>query len=427
MTISSIYLNPISPLSAQVAGFTPPSGAKTLSLEMYRFVIESIRTADAQDGDLFLKRYFEGPQAVWEATHGRIWDLQSLWSAVDCPEALLPYLKMIVGWTPDFREVTDGLDALGLRRLIANSAPLFSARGPESTIRGMLGLMTGARTRVLNWFDGRMLVGETSIAAALALSNPAGVAVVCAPGGSGAVDFVTTSDHQRLYVRIADDGTLDHALVRGLVGLMRPTGERVEIGYVSLLDLFEVDNDHFQWGSHTATIPTVSGGSAKLSGTGLERVHAVVPHATDWTNYVATLVLTGTGRHGVEFYSLDALNYYDAVLDAAADTVEVRRTVAGVTTTLASAPLGGPVLLAAGHAHSVRVSVATTLSGTLVPTNTVEVYVDGTLALAYTDTLAGIPAGGSVGFRHEAGGTVEVYEVEVAQVPMTTDVLDINS
>lgn len=133
------------------------------NLDMYNFLIEPIRNADIKEGNLLVKRYLEGPQRAWDTIVDRINALPNLWSVTDIEDAYLPYLKNIVGWTKELDYITDRLDSLALRRLIAASGLIWKKKGPEDTLIDVLRIATGARARIWNWFDFRWVIDETGL------------------------------------------------------------------------------------------------------------------------------------------------------------------------------------------------------------------------------------------------------------------------
>jgi hypothetical protein len=126
----------------------PPPGPPVVAAEieggfpfdMYRFIIFEIRRKDLQGspkpGSLFLKRYLEGPNAIWQDNVAKIQSIPDIWSVTKIDDRLLTYLKWIVGWTDEeqLKKITDAVDDATLRRLIAASGRLWNTRGPEDAV-----------------------------------------------------------------------------------------------------------------------------------------------------------------------------------------------------------------------------------------------------------------------------------------------------
>ena len=217
MAITDIALNPIQP-GGTVGGFLgwaePEQPYEELNLDMYEFIIQEIRSRDAKEGFLFLKRFLAGPQTMWGQAQEKIFDLKNLWSVTDCPDELLGYLKQIVGWTPKLKAITDGLDAPALRRLIRASVPLWKSRTSENAIVDVINLMVARRARVLTWFDFRWITGKTFLGEQFKGRDPW---LIQFPGGGLAPEQWST-------IRVVTPA--NKQLLRDVLELMRPVGER---------------------------------------------------------------------------------------------------------------------------------------------------------------------------------------------------------
>lgn len=289
MTIQDLAFNPLADGSAaSMLGYSEPAALEDTQLEMYRFIIEGIRIADQKDGRLFLKRFLEGPQAIWGQLQERIFAALKLWSVTECPDEYLVYLKQIVGWTPSLARITDGLDDQTLRRLIGTSVRLWKERGTEDAMEDVIRLTTAARLRVWNYFDFRWIIGETGCGHEDDGDDP--WIIDLEPG-------VDETDNAYVFnLRIVDGGSLDRALVRNLVKLMRPSNERVEINYLHFMDLFQVDADNSQW---AGSVLTVADGVASLSTTaagGVALATVDVLGAELWDEYIVSARVRGSGN-----------------------------------------------------------------------------------------------------------------------------------
>lgn len=418
MAITDIAGNPLAPATpGQMLGFIEVTAAEVLNLDMYRFLHQQIRTADEKEGNLFVRRFFDGPQALWRITQGKIFDIKKLWSVTEIPDAFLQYLKNIVGWTKEeiTKRVTDDLDAFTLRRLISISVPLWKTRGPEDTIIDILQALTGERLRIWNWHDLKWILDETEMSEDHQGRDPF---VVELPSEG--------VDEYEFNVRIVDSGDLNRELVVNVVKLMRPLGERIEVSYLAFLDRFQIENDNVQWGAITGgtggnpVVPTVTGGVAKLTDAALESSFVIAEQALAWTEYVAywrMRATAGTGSIIAIFYATDLDNDYRVEVDFSAQTVILKKQTADTPSTIATFVPSS--ILTLGEYFGIRVHVA--VEGA---TNRIRVYLDGDEIISATDSDH---IAGSIGFGHTAGIDVELDEAEVFEVPLESDTIDINA
>lgn len=415
MTIQDLAGNLFVTQSSPMIGFVQVdlTSPRQLQLLIYRFLIEGIREDDQLRGDRFVERFLQGPQEVWNGIDRSIRLLPNMWSIAKCEDRFLPYLKWIVGWTSELDYITDDLDSATLRRLIAASVPFWKIRGGEPALADILQLITGARVRVWNWFDIRWICGETIMSEEHQGYDPWMLSLPGAPN----------YDENRMNVRIVDDGTLNRKLVRNLVKLTRPAGERITISYIGLLDLFTSDGDTSQWtNSVGATTPTVANGMMLIGPT--NSVYANVDGAESWQNYVASVRFRGPFLIFEVYRTGDGDNYL-VYVDTGSSQVALFRFLAGTPTPLVleatyDHPPGGAWFLSQDLFYTVRVEISPELA-----TNRIQVWLDGNLMISTTDAT------------HDAGGiafsglftpsTAEIDEVELFFLPLEEDVIDINS
>lgn len=408
--IRDIAWNPLaSGSTGQMLGYTePPAEDVALALDIYRFILNGIRIEDQKD-ILFLKRYLEGPQQIWNRIQEIIFSIKDLWSTTDCPDEYLRYLKNIVGWTVELEPITDELDDDSLRRLIAVSWAIWKERGSEDAIINVLELLMTSKLRLWNWFDYRWVLGETELSEE---HEGRDSWMIDLPVDGGSDEYYSN-------LRIVDDGELNRTLVRNIVKLMRPVGERYEISYIDFLDLFTIA-DSSQWTIPVGSLTIADGNAKLLDDTILESMYTAIAASALWENYVATWRLKGTvtkssGSYGAIFYVQDELNGYVVALSAILQTVSLFRVVAGVSTLLKSANC----LLFDDVYNTIRVQV--TPEGA---TNRIKVYIDGNLKISETDDEY---TEGRIGAYHAPDATLQVDEVEMFQLPLTTEPVDINS
>lgn len=412
MPIQDFAFNPLAlPASGQMLGFVEPVEAEEeLALRIYMFLIEGIRQEDQQNGQLFVKRYLEGPQLVWGQIQQTIFRLKSLWNINEIDDAYLDLLKRIVGWTPDLDDITDALDADTLRRLIAASAALWKERGTEDALSNVVSLVVAARSRIWNWFDFRWISDETGMGVEHDGRDPW---------------VISITDNVTINFRIVDDGTLNRQLVRNLANLMRPLNERVEITYLRFLDLFTIENDAVQWlgvlgstpgmlvADGVGTVDSKPGGGFAIVVVSPDVVVAGVPI---WSNYVVTARVKGKTQWGMVFGWQDTNNYYRLLFSKPLNSIFLDRIQSG------SFGLGTDVTtpVVEDMWYSIRIQFSPEGAGVRIV-----VYIDSEEIFNVSDTefTAGRP-----GFiRIITNGECHVDEVEVLGLPAESDLVDINS
>lgn len=393
----------------------PAAPEELLPLDMYRFLLEPIRQEDAKrEGAFFVKRFLEGPQELWLQIQEKIFSIRDLWSITDCPDEYLTYLKNIVGWTSELDVITDRLSAKSLRRLIAASIPLWKSRGSEDTLSDVLKLVTGAQSRIYSWFDYRWIADETETGEEHEGRDPW---IIELPGPPTLNEYYST-------MRIVDDGNLDRELVREIIKFMRASGERVEVAYVDFMERFTIEDDLTQWSTLEGTsYLEVEEGVGKLWDSS-QRQSIVVsdgafPNSSQWDEYVGYWRIKGKdgGEFGVLFYVQDDSNYYMVALDVATNAVVLSKKVAGAYTPIASYTPTTP--LYADVWYGVRIHTNDEGSDTRI-----KIYVDSNEVIDVADSTYN---DGSLGVYHISGYTVTLDEVEMFQLPLDTEVVDINS
>ena len=401
--------------SKQFIGYTEPeSTPETLSLKMYNFLLYSIRQADStREGAFFVKRLFEGPQAVWQKTHDKIFSIKNLWSITKCPDEALKFLKWIVGWTSELDYVTDELDNDTLRKLIATSVPLWRKRGIEETTLDILTIVANARCLIWNWFDYRWIIDETEFG-----ENHQGRDswIIDNPGEPDFGEYYST-------LRIVDDSTLNRTLVKNIVKLMRPCGERMEIAYIDFLDRFLVEGDTSQWDTPSGSSVVAENGHGVLDDSAYQLAVVTTGDSAVWTRYVFYCRIKGIGTgnsYGVVFYYLDVDNYYELVLniDSVSNDYVLNKVVGGSSTLVTSGTISQKILDDVWYGVRIHIDVE---SGS----NRIKLYIDGSEIFNILDSST--LDSGTIGFFSSASTTSELDECELFQLPLVTELVDINS
>lgn len=294
MAISDVALNPLAgPSTGLMTGYVSPSlGPEDLQLSMYNFLAEPIRYKDSQEGQLFVQRLLEGAQTIWSEDQQRIFSIKDLWSITDCPDDYLKYLKRIIGWTTDLDSITNNLSPKALRRLIAATAPLWKSRSTENSIVDVLNIIAGNYSRVWNWFDYRWILGETAFEEQHQGRD------------AWLVDMPGTGEEYWSTIRLIDPGVANRQLIKDVVNLMRPTGERYEIIYLHFLDIFDIDGDTSRWEipnvAFGTALPTVADDVAKFTASGSQGITANNTDSYDWTDRIVYARMKGTANSTID-------------------------------------------------------------------------------------------------------------------------------
>jgi len=377
-----------------------------LKLRVYNFLLEGIRAED-QENAQFWERFLEGPQSIWSILTDTILLIPSLWDVSSIQDQFLEHLQRIVGWTPNLaQKVTARLDYDTLRRLISLSVAFWKVRGSEDSIQELLSVVTNNRSRVLNWFHYRWLVGETQ-----------------AGEDHDGIDPWLEPDASSYNVRIVDRPFLDRPLFRELIKLTRPTGERVDITYLGFLDLFEVDGDKAQW-TDGAGVSSVSDGLLKLDTDSVsQETHVSVDDSGNWREYVVTFKAKGSSDYVFEFYRSSLTDQYELRKIAGSSSVQLRSLVAGTPSVITT------VDLEAVYGERIEDDVFYSWRIEIVDegaTNRIRIHWESEQIISTTN---GDHAEGSIGVSHwnTAGAKIEVDEVELIFLPATTETIEINT
>lgn len=419
-TIMDHVSNPLpTPATASMLGWSDPlSDGETLELKMYLFIISSLRQMDQDQGDLFIKRLFDGPQAIWEATNVRAHSVKDLWSVTDCPDRFLPYLKNIVGWTSAYDSITNKLSYAALRRLIGNSVAFWKTRGTDPSTLGIISQVTGAGARIVNWFDYRWVLDET---------DPSH------EGDGNDPWIISVGDTNEYTIKIVDDGTLDRELAIELLKLTRPAGERIEVVWMDSLDGFDTDGDLTRWGDPIALQEVDQAGDDPVVEDG--RLYWVAnDHLTflpSTASAAAQVCITARVRGvfgGLVFNYVDADNFH--FVANGGDSMIVATVVAGVQTTptpvYGESPYLFPFDLATDAWYTLR--LVTTVDDATAPTLLhVSVYIEGVLASRFE--LSDHVSGGLYGLLSSVFGslTFECDDFEAIRLPSNNSYIDINT
>jgi phage tail-like protein len=405
--------NPLVSQQAGMLGFIPPALVEEdLNLKMYLFILENIRVEDQIRGDRFLERFLEGPQSVWKTIHDTIRSIPGLWDVAKVDAKFLPFLKKIVGWTKEIESIPNALDTPALRRLLSTSVAFWKQRGPDEALLNLMSQVTGARLRMWDWFDFRFILDETALGEDHEGRDPH---MISLPGPPNV-------DERRYNIRIVDDGTLNHQVVRDIAALTRPSLERVEISYIGFLDLFETDDDDSQWAEQSGDI-LISGGTLSLDDDLItELAYVSLGESMDWSNYVATWRIRGdtdpSSEFGALFYRTGPGDFYVVMINITTNTMRLVKFVGSVPTQLGFVNFTStPFQFLPDVYYAIRVEVVPEGSN-----NQIRVFLDSELQIEAVD---GSHAEGTLGVLHTPGATLEMDELEMFFNPLVTDTIDI--
>lgn len=388
-----------------------------LKLDMYSFLIKPIRDQDIQAGKEFVRRFLLGGQAVWQMTIEKIESIKKLWSITECPDEFLQYLKRIVGWTPDLDKITEGLNYATLRRLIAVSVPIWKTRSTETSIIDVLYTIVPGRARLWSWFDLRWVLDITIISEEHQGRDPWVLAI---------------QDQYWMNVRIVDnpEGTANQQLIKDMLNLMRPCGERFEIVYLHFLEQFEQDGDLTQWSQVVSeplvTAPVVSGGKLQLlDTTQAEKLWSDVKNPELWDGCMVSARMKGStssasAGFGYAFY-FEPVNVdgYFVQLRKVDNTLVLGKFTGGTPSDITVLDLSTVgIALANDRWYFLRTQV--TPEGA---TNRIKVYLDGELLINTTDATY---TNGAVAVLHTANCTAECDEIEIMILPVNSETVEIN-
>lgn len=126
--------------------------------DIFKFLHKPIRDAD-KDQLNFLERYLLGPQAIWEE---KIWNkINEILILIDPNKTPQPrLLKDHVGLTKELNNITNDISDIDLRKLIFLAVALWKTKGTEPGYINIIRIFTGSESRLFNWFDFRLVVGE---------------------------------------------------------------------------------------------------------------------------------------------------------------------------------------------------------------------------------------------------------------------------
>ncbi|PNX50394.1 MAG: hypothetical protein BV456_06855 [Thermoplasmata archaeon M8B2D] len=407
-TIDLAYNQLINGTTIQGIGYVETTEEEELALEIYRFIIESIRK---EDKNLDLFNFVQGPQLVWEQIHRRIFQVKDLWNVSDIEDEYLQYLQSIVGWVGSLTKITQSLNYDTLRRLISVSVRFWKTRGSENSTINILSLATQAESRIWNWFDYRWIIDETQLTEEHGGRDSN---IINLPGEPEYEEYQSN-------VRIVDNGNLDRTLVKNLLKLTRPCSERITITYIRFLDLFNVDDDKTKWTERSGDL-IVLDGTAKFENTALgEAVYATefLPTSYELDKYIIYFRVKVNCQNsyvsGIEFRSDGSgENSYVVYFDPENQQMVFHKLISGSISNINYFDCSTSGGLYNNLWYGLRLDLQYPY---------IKIYLDGRLIFNITDSTY---YEGTFGFFTELESTIEVDEIEMFELPIETDTIGIN-
>jgi hypothetical protein len=298
----------------------------SFSWDAYRFLLNRIR-----EGDKFqlLERYFQGPQAQWEAIHGDILRLLTLFDVDNVEDNYLNYMKWLVGWTSELDHITEDLTAADLRKLIPLTIPLWRQKGTPLGIESAIRLLTGRNASFLTWFHARWIVEETGLFRHGYEGDPWVVGD----------DYGSRDEYLSILLLMNEIG-VDLDLVHNLAELNRPVGETIKIVYADLWDNFRFGRQ--KWKTISGDDPVWDETNARLLVPDGTRLSVNVFNVRDWDEVVFNHVLilsTAAQQWQIDFRkSPGTLDWYRITFDQAG-SVTLDMSLGGTSIPLSTATL----------------------------------------------------------------------------------------
>lgn len=225
----------------------------------------------------------------------------------------------------------------------------------------------------------------------------------------------------RLVDDLFDDGAINRDLLRRYLDLTRPNSERVNIVYVSFMDLFTTPNDLGQWavaGTEDFDRAVADGVLTLDNGSGGSELETEYFGDVLWKNYSlkSKIRQTAAGTWEISFLRFDEdNNYFVRVIYTTPTngTIELFRKTGGTPVQLGSTVTFTDLALDLFFTYTIDV-----FRDEGVPTTNIDVRIDGDLVISESDATWG---DGNFGYRVSTGTAIDVSEVELWQYPLTID------
>lgn len=384
--------------------------------DIYKTIIKPLRDAD---DTTMLQRFMVGPQAIHDQAEAQILTLPQQFNPDTVRSDLLLFLKDIVGFTNELRNITDRLTEIQIRRLIKVAVPLWNERHTPQGLINSIRLLTGRNAYYTSWFGFRTILGEVTLTEDQLVSGGDFWLI----GGS-----ISTYDEFWSNIRLMDDGTLDPVLLLDVCQLMRPLDERFEVFLDDFLDRFDAVLDKWQ---NTDNLAVAAQGAIDavtfpdtlqlFSGGELQPIIPIISAPSGHHDYnVATkfLLQSATSQFVARWYTTTSANGTAYELTISKQSVKLVRIIAGAATVLVAAFNPPTVNILPQTWYALRLSIVTgTPQG-----NEIRILIDGNLIIptsgsgAFPDgvsaPITGLPTSGPYMFKNTGSDNVWFDNVE---------------
>lgn len=249
---------------------------------LYRHIIKPVRDAD-EDANLFLKRFLDGPQEIWETLYSKIGLLAEVMDPDNTPASALQLLKQLVGFTGQFDSLTAELDETTLRKLLKLSIPIWRDRGTEAGLISVVRVLVLTDPNLFNWFFHHFIIDE----------------VVIGEDWEGADPWILDAEEGSLEpftsrLMVFDDGTLDRPLLLNVLNLFRVPSERIDVTYHPFMEDFDLDWSQWRQTGDTPPVLTTDNGVGEIRPTAFWNLDTSLVTDFDLDNHSVRMKLKRT-------------------------------------------------------------------------------------------------------------------------------------
>lgn len=227
---------------------TTTTGATSFVRDLYKFLPQFTRMVDQDQGLKLLERYLEGMTGIWDSIADRIEELRGLMDPFNVPDSVLRHVFPLLGFGGSFSYIWSALSPTDQRRLIFAAIPIWRASSTEAAIRIAARFLSGKPYFIRDVHNFLPVADDLTIGVSYDSKAIWVVGEDPSPYNMDSIDL-----------HIVDEGDIDHTLLRNLLNITRPAGEKIVIVYADFLDRFR-DSELTQW---------VTGGTVTALGDGV--------------------------------------------------------------------------------------------------------------------------------------------------------------
>jgi phage tail-like protein len=370
-------------------------------INVYRSLIKPLRDIDKTK---FLERYCTGIQTEAELIEANIEEILTQIDIDLIRADLLQYKLPQVGFTKEYRHITDRLGETDLRRLLGAAILLWKFKGSKRGLPEAVRFLTGAEPTYSDWFHFRYILGEAFIGEDQKGYDPYII------GGQ-----ISEYDEQVSNLRVMNDGNLDKQMLVDVCQLERPVGERLEVVVLDFLDNFRFTRD--RWTNAWPPAATIVDGEFQLEPSCGETPNITVVSDTSLVdmNYMSLFrVATAGDKMYLDFYVESTSYFYRLELTVTASgpgNVTLKRVSGGPPSTIVNQATTIP--LVAGADYKLRVITENVGSDVYIT-----VYLDSNKQFEYKDAGSSVTYGGCTFWNPNVSGNVYIDNVEIWRHPL---------